>query len=227
MIVCLRRFTTLTDIRRISAGLIPGLMLLLSIAVTSAVDAETGSLDDKQIESAIQHGCHFEGSFEHYKGIGNHHDIIGPLWLTKGNKGTRGVILTPYLRVYLYGRGQGCKYATLEEARELAGPEIWVALWNVRGSNKTMRPTSVRLRAKGKWHEADSKRTSSRWLRNWYPDNWADKKSLVAMLPHIDPTGALHVEYKITKDGQSYLTESDILVLTLIEKKWWEAANGR
>lgn len=116
-------------------------LLLSSAALCGSVRAAgPTSMTELEIVSALEAGCSRSHRLEHYRGVGNRYDVIGPLWLTKPGEGRpRGVILPPFLRVYLYGRSRRCKKLGaehVEKARALAGPEVWVVLWRHEGPPK-------------------------------------------------------------------------------------------
>lgn len=199
----------------------------------------TRFLPDSTIERAIRAGCAMADPMETYQPPCRRYDVAGPLFLTEGREPVpRGVILPPYLRVFLYGRSRGCKRATVDEARELAGPEIWVVLWrhedppNPPGQQRTsldqriLRPTEVRWRSEGQWHKATETRTRDSWIHNWYGSEWIERESLVAVFPKLERTGALHADYKVEEDGRSYLTDSEVFSLTMYPEKWWRLGHG-
>ncbi|MBZ0112190.1 MAG: hypothetical protein K8J08_07010 [Thermoanaerobaculia bacterium] len=209
-------------------------------SILDAPPSRTGVLPDSTIAGAIRAGCGTTHPFETYQPTGRRYEVTGPLFLEEGRESVpRGVILPPYLRVFLYGRSRGCKRATVDEARELAGPEVWVVLWrhedppNPPGQQRTsldqriLRPTEVRWRSEGRWHEATETRTRDRWIHNWYGQEWIERESLVAVFPTLKHNGALHADYKVEEDGRSYLTDSEIFSLTVLPKKWWLAAHGQ
>ena len=239
--------------RLTSAGLATAGLLALSVLAASPLSAQktlsildttspdqSGFLPDSTIEGAMRAGCARVDPMETYQPTGRRYDVTGPLFLAEGREPVpRGVILPPYLRVFLYGRDRGCKRATVDEARELAGPEVWVVLWrhedppNPPGQQRTnstqriLRPTEVRWRSEGQWHEATETRTRDRWVHNWYGQEWIERESLVAEFPSLERIGSLHTDYKVEEDGSSYLTDSEIFSLTLFPEKWWFAAHGQ
>ena len=198
---------------------------------------------DTEVQWAIELGCKrgrgLQGkNVEHYRGIANKHDMIGPLWLEKaGDRRARGVILPTALRLYLYGRSQGCRRLDLADARTLAGPETWVVVWRAEtphrpftratsSDQKVLRPTEIRLRHQDAWHEPASTRNRDRWIQTWYGEDWDEKESLVAAFPSLPHQGVLHVDYDLSEDGRSYLKDSAIFSLSLLPEEWWAAAHN-
>ncbi len=225
---------------------IAGISVFLVLLSSGGLGAEGTVMTDAQIGATINAGCSRADPIEHYQGIGNRHQVLGPLWLEEpGEDRPRGVILPPYLRVYLYGRSHRCKklYESwaehVEKAREMAGPEVWVVLWrsedppsppfqrHTTSDQKLLRPTEVRLRTDGTWHDPLWTRDRDRWARSWFSQDWDDGESLVATFSSLDHSGALHADYKVEEDGRSYLTESEIFSLTTFPGKWWKAAWGQ
>ncbi len=194
---------------------------------------EPSTLTDEQIEVAFRAGCTRRHPIEHYRGFGSSHQEIGPLWLKKaGEKQSRGVILPPFLRIYLLGRSRGCRFFDPDEARELAAPETWVVLWRIWKSGSGSRaaahkPTQVRHHFDNAFHAALWSRRRDEKIRVWFPDRWKETRSLVAGFADLQPKGSLFVDYDIEEGGQSYLKDSQILSMTFFPKKWWARAFGQ
>ncbi len=213
--------------------------LLVSAGCAAARAEGTAALTDAEIETAFAAGCSRAHRIEHYRGVGNRHQVIGPLWLEKpGEDPPRGVILPPFLRVFLEGRSRRCKKFDVEALRPLAEAEIWVVLWRhedppsppfrsyTTSDQKVLRPTEVRHRADDTWHQPLWTRSEDRWILRWFAHDWNEKESLLASFAQLDETGALHVDYKVEENGRSYLRESAVFPLTSYSKTWWTAAFG-
>ncbi len=235
--------------KRAIQGAAPWLFSVGAVAVLSvgavaaedetAVEAPPGAMTDAEIETALETGCRRNHPIEHYRGLGNRHDVLGPLWLEEpGEDRPRGVILPPFLRVYLAGRSRKCNNLDIDAARELAGPEIWVVLWrfedppsppfrrHTTSDQKVLRPTEVRQRADGAWHKSLWTRSKDNWVSGWFGADWDDGEGLVAAFSDLSRIGALHVDYKVEEKGRSYLTESEIFSISTFREKWWAAAFG-
>ena len=215
------------------------LFLGLTAAASRAQTAER--LTDDIIEQAMLSGCNRSHDLERYRGQPRRFESVGPLWLTKAGKSrVRGFVLPPYLRVYFYGRSRRCKDLDIEQARELAGLEIWIALFRVEdpdsppGSNRTtpdqkvFRPTSVTYRdSDGRRHEPLWERTRDSRMASWFFVQWIERESLVVAFDNLTRDGQLYVDYAIEHEGRSYLTDLEVFTLRLLPQDWWDAAFGR
>lgn len=220
-------------------------IFLVMVAVTSIAE-DTGTagpapMGDAEIEAIITRACQPNPGYaiDHYKGdAGRRYDFVGPLWLsTAGKKGALGVILPPFLRLYHYGTSRNCRKVSVEEARPLAGPEIWVVLWRAEdppspyrmrttSDQRVLTPTEVKWRAGGKWHKPIWTRTRDSWISSWFGRDWNEKESLLAAFETLERDGALHVDYQVEEYARSYLTDSAVIPLTLFREKWWRLAHG-
>ena len=217
-----------------------GLLLipcLVALAEEQPADTPKPEWTGPQLEEAIRAGCDAGHKLHHYRGFARSFDVPGPLWLAAADdERARGVVLPTFLRLFLYGRHRGCSDLDLDDARPLAGPETWVVLWRVeephrgrstpRSDQKILRPKEVRHRSKGAWHHPVRTRTSDRWMRSWFYDDWDDRESLLAIFAQLPHDGSLFVDYDIEERGRSYLTDSPIFGLTTMPAKWWAMAHG-
>ena len=216
--------------------------LFLSVAAATVQAEEPAAMTDAEIEAIITQSCKPNPGYaiDHYKGeAGRRYDFVGPLWLSaSGKKGALGVILPPFLRLYHYGKSRACKKLSLDEARELAGPEVWVVLWrsedppspyrmHTTSDQRVLRPTEVRWRSGGKWHKPVWTRTRDAWVSAWFGRDWNEKESLLAAFAPLERDGAFHADYQVEEDGRSYLTDSAVFPLNLFREKWWLAAFGQ
>lgn len=197
-------------------------------------DAEQ-PLADADVQAILDLACKRRHPAEYYRGV-HGFEVLGPLWLWEPDEErARGVILPPAMRVYLLGRGRRCGQVELADAREVAGPEIWVVVWRYEDppgppgrmhttfDQKVLTPTEIRFHGGGRWHEPIWTRSRDSRVAGWYWEDWNEKESLVAAFSHLDRSGGLFAEYRVEEDGRSYLTESEVFSLSYSDK-WWSAA---
>ncbi len=220
--------------------LIPTQLLLLACLSVPGSGQATTTLDDAVIQEAMTSGCNRSHDLENYRGHLRRFDTVGPLWLAKpGKSRLRGFILPPYLRVYWYGRSHRCKDLELSQARELAGPEVWVVLFRIedppsppgskrtRHDQKVSRPSSVTYRNSDGRHEPLWERTRDSRAASWFYQHWIERESLVVAFEELSRDGQLYVDYTIEHEGSSYLTELEVFTLRLLPEDWWYASFRR
>lgn len=214
------------------------LTLLLTIAVPAAADPPQRWSDD-DIQKVLDRHCEFEAGdpIRKHRGIVDRFKVQGPLWLHEaGESSVFGVILPTFLRLYLFAQTRGCDDAPLEDARELAGHEVWVALWRTEDpprprqhmttSDQEVRvPTRVRWRYERAWHKPAWTKKRNRWLATWYSDDWNDGQSLLAAFPSLERDGALHIDYEVSKEGRTTY-DNPSHQLQMHDAKWWRVAFG-
>lgn len=216
------------------------LSLVLAMALTLPAAGESPQRwSDDRIQQVLERHCEFEAGdpIRQYRGAVDRFEIQGPLWLHEaGDDSVFGVILPTYLRLYLFAQSRGCKKATLEDARELAGDEVWVALWRTEdppqpyqlqttSDQEVRRPTRVRWRYERKWHKPEWTLKRSTWLTTWYGADWNDGQSLLAGFPTLERDGSLHIDYEVTEKGRTTYDNPSHQLKTL-EAKWWQIAFG-
>ena len=213
-------------------------------ATDAVVEAATGpasasadqALSDADMQTILDLACRTKHPAERYNGLQRKFDVLGPLWLSRPNdQRARGVILPPAMRVYLRGRDRSCGKMTLDDVRDVAGPEVWVVLWRIEdppcpswqrcndSGQKLLVPTEIRYHADNTWHNPMWIRTEDSMVAGWYWDDWNEEQSLIAAFPTLHRSGSLHAEYRVEERGRSYLTESEIFTLAYSDK-WWQAA---
>ncbi|MEM9556454.1 MAG: hypothetical protein AAGC60_19510 [Acidobacteriota bacterium] len=216
--------------------------LVLSLGLTLAMPAPGAAPErwsDQDIQRVLERHCGFEAGdpIRRYRGAIERFEIQGPLWLHKaGDSEVFGVILPTFLRLYLFAQSRGCDDATLEDARELAGNEVWVALWRTEdpprphqhlttSDQEVRRPTRVRWRYEGAWRKPAWTQKRNKWLATWYSADWNDGQSLLAAFPDLERDGALHIDYEVSEKGRTtYDNRSH--QLSLHDAKWWRVAFG-
>lgn len=218
--------------------LMPMLVGLLLFALPAAGSSSERWSDDA-ITQVLERHCAFESGdpIRLYRGPVDRFEIQGPLWLHEaGDDAVFGVILPTFLRLYLYAQARGCKKATLEDARELAGNEVWVALWRTEDpprprehlttSDQVVQiPNRVRWRHARAWHKPLWTRERSPWLASWYGADWNDGESLLAAFATLERDGALHIDYEVTHKG-STTYDSPSFQLEMLDALWWQVAFG-
>ncbi len=212
--------------------------VLVALAAVSLPAVAGEPWTDDAIVQAVHRGCDRAERFELYRGADGNFDFPGPLYLARtGARNAHGVLLTPYLRLYLMGRSRGCKAIDLEEARKLAAPEVWAVLWRFEDpprpyssrtfhDQRVLYPTDVVWRVDGQRLDPLWTRASDRHLERWFPADWNQRESLVAAFTIPQGRGSVVVDYRIEEDGRSYLTETLHFSLGWIRPRWWEAAFG-
>lgn len=164
--------------------------------------------------------------------------MIGPLWLTKpGKRQVLGVILTPFLRLYHYGRSQGCSSFNEEIVRKLAEPEVWVVLWQlelppqeVTNLPRHHRPVEVSLYTNNRWSQPERTEYRNEFLRDWFPnywvEHWHEPGILLAAFDSIDRSDSLLVEYETVETGGSYKPTKSVSFTINYPDRWWLSASG-
>lgn len=195
-------------------------------------------MSDETMEAAFTAGCNAGHPLNSNGGSGNRSQITIHLGLEKAREArARGVILPPFLRLFLYGRSMRCKDYDPVKARELAKPEVWVVIWRYEdpphpyssgttSKQKVLHPTQVRHFSKNSFHQPLHTRTRDRWAKDWFAEDWNEKESLLVAFASLDRTGALHVDYKVEENGRSYLRESTVFPLHFLPEIEWDAAFG-
>lgn len=216
--------------------------LALSLALTLSLPAAGQTPErwsDDDIRQVLAQHCAFEAGdpIRKYRGAVERFEIQGPLWLHEaGDDTVFGVILPTFLRLYLFAQSRGCEKATLEDARELADNEVWVALWRTEDppqpfqqhttSDQVVRiPTRVRWRYERAWHKPAWTQQRNRWLSTWYGADWNDGHSLLAGFSHLEHDGALHIDYEVTEKGRT-VYDNPSHPLSMLDAKWWKVAFG-
>lgn len=214
--------------------------LVLALALALALPANGTSVQrwsDDEIARVLERHCAYEvrDPIRTYRGAVERFEIQGPLWLHEaGDDRVFGVILPTFLRLYLFAQSRGCDKATLEEARELAGDEVWVALWRTEdppspyqlhttSSQVVRRPTRVRWRYQRAWHKPTWTRQRSTWLTSWYGADWDNGQSLLAAFTHLERDGALHIDYEVTEKGRT-VYDNPSHQLSMLDAGWWKVA---
>jgi hypothetical protein len=205
---------------------------------SAPADPAEARWNDARIQEAIQAGCDRSHPLHRFRGQPARFHVVGPIWLSElKDERERGVVLPTYLRLFHYGAYRRCAGVDLEEARALAGPETWVVLWRVevpfrgRGrrtdsDQKVLRPTAVKLRYDGKWHQPLESRTEDRWMRYFFDADWNEEESLVAVFDRLPSSALLQVDYELEESGRAYLRPSSQLSVSDVTKKWWALAHG-
>jgi hypothetical protein len=206
------------------------------MGAASAAAEGTSPMSDAEIRAMLDLACRRGHPLEHRDGgrrLRHDTDDFGPLWLSEpGEPRARGVVLPAPIRVYLMGRGRRCGSVDLEAAREVAGPEVWVAAWrfedppgspgrrHTTSDQKVLHPLEVRHRAGGEWRRPLWSRDRDRWLSAWYWRHWDERESLVAAFESVDPGGAIWVDYRQEHRGRSHQPPAEILSLAYPEEYW-------